>query len=115
MGPGQGQSNIRYFKTKPAAPNYPVVHTVSKTNTTLHLAWYPILDNDLIEQYRVDVFIARDNHQDLDMRNYCTDPRIDKHVSHAVQLPTSQSATYQSCNAEYETWQIHHPDSVSFN
>lgn len=108
----QGQSNIEYFKTKADQPNYPSVETMSKTNTSLTLMWSPTFDNELIEYYQMDMFIQPDEHEFLDSRNYCLNPRVDMHVSVGVEVNEDPSSVYQSCSAEFENWKIENPDAV---
>lgn len=112
FGVSQGQSNIEYFTTEADAPTYPEVLTLSKTNVSLTLAWSPMNDNELIEYYKVDVFIQPDEHGFIDSRNYCFEPKIDTHVSVGVELNENPTAVYKSCNAEYENWRISHPDAI---
>lgn len=88
----QGQSNIRYFRTKPDVPTAPIVETASKTNSSITIEWYPaVTKKELIEYYKVDVFIQPDDHRVLDSRNYCLHPREDRQSSIGVEM-TSQSA-----------------------
>lgn len=108
----QGQSNIIYFSTKADQPNYPSVETISKTNTSLTLSWGPMNDDELIDYYKMDMFIQPDEHEFLDSRNYCLNPRVDMHVTVGIEVSESPTSVYQSCNAEFENWKISHPDSV---
>lgn len=110
LGVSQGLSNIQYFQTFADVPTCPFVETLSKTSSSLTLAWTPTDDNDLIESYKVDVFIQPDEHQLLDQRNYCKYPRIDTHVSVGVEVPSTTTA-YQNCSTEFENWKIANPDS----
>lgn len=112
FGISQGQSSIKYFTTKPNIPTFPDVETMSKTNVSLTLTWSPIIENDLIDYYKVDVFIQPDEHAFLDLRDYCLHPRVEMHVSIGVEVNVSPSTIYQSCNAEFENWKINHPDAV---
>lgn len=110
---GQGQSNIEYFTTEPDQPNFPYVETIAKTNVSLTLAWGPTMDNELIEYYKMDMFIQPDDHEFLDSRNYCLDKRVDVHVNVGVeQVTENPAAMFESCNAEFENWKINHPDAV---
>lgn len=85
----QGQSNIRYFQTEPDLPTAPIVETVSKTDTGIFIQWYPaVLDKELIEYYKVDVFVQPDDHKVLDSRDYCLNPREDKQISVGVEVPS---------------------------
>lgn len=89
----QGQSNIRYFQTDPDFPTRPIVETVSKTNTSIFIQWYPtVADRELIEFYKVDVFVQPDDHNVLSSRDYCQHPREDRQSSMGVEV-TSQAAT----------------------
>ncbi|XP_031617136.1 insulin-like receptor [Contarinia nasturtii] len=110
LGVSQGLSNILYFQTTAEAPTYPVVETQKKTSTSITLTWQPMFDNEWIEYYKCDIFIQKDEHELLDTRDYCENPRVDMHVSIGVEI--SPSAMYQSCNAEFEDWKIANPDSV---
>ncbi|XP_055296266.1 insulin-like receptor [Sitodiplosis mosellana] len=110
IGVSQGLSNIKYFRTFADVPTYPYVETLSKTNTSITLAWSPTNDNELIEWYKVDVFIQPDDHELLDQRDYCTNPRIDTHVSVGVEV--SSPNLYQNCSTEFENWKIANPESV---
>lgn len=109
LGISQGLSNIVYFQTKADAPTFPIVETLSKTNTSITLSWSPTNDNELIEWYKVDVFIQPDEHEVLDKRDYCLNPRIDTHISVGVEV--SPSVVLQSCSAEFENWKIANPES----
>lgn len=106
----QGLSNIQYFRTKAEAPTMPIVETLSKTDTSITLTWSPTDDNDLIEWYKVDMFIQPDEHDVLDSRDYCLNPRIETHVS--VGIEVSPSTIYQSCNTEFENFKIANPNSI---
>lgn len=57
----QGQSNIIYFTTKADQPTCPLVETLSKTNTSISLNWYPIVEyKEEITMYKVDIFVQPD-------------------------------------------------------
>lgn len=110
LGISQGLSNIEYFQTLADTPTFPFVETLSKTNTSLTLAWSPTNDYELIEWYKVDIFIQPEEHELLDQRDYCINPRIDTHVSVGVEV---QSTTiYQNCSTEFENWKIANPESI---
>lgn len=91
----QGQSNIRYFQTEPDIPTAPIVETVSKTNTSIFIQWYPaVTDRELIEYYKVEVFVQPDDHNVLSSRDYCQHPREDRQSSMGVEV-TSPAATIE--------------------
>lgn len=61
----------------------------------------------------MDVFIQPDEHEFLDSRDYCQDPRVDAHATSInVEISESPAAVYQSCNNEFENWKINHPDAI---
>lgn len=99
----QGQSNIRYFQTDPDIPTAPIVDAVSKTNTSIYIEWYPaVADKELIEYWKVDVFMQPDDHKVLDSRDYCLHPREDRQPSMGVEV-TSQAATTNEKNCTYKS------------
>lgn len=106
----QGQSEIKYFKTKYDIPTYPNVETYSKTSNTITLNWFPIASEpEKVDYYKVDIFRQPDEHSFLDTRNYCTEPRVDVHVSRGVEI-ASETKT-PACAAEFEQWRKSHYDS----
>lgn len=106
----QGQSEIKYFKTKYDIPTYPIVETYSKTSDTITLNWFPIaIEPEKIDHYKVDVFRQPDEHSFLDARNYCDEPRVDVHVSRGIE--TASDTKTPECAAEYEQWRKSHYDS----
>lgn len=96
----QGQSNIRYFQTEPDVPTAPIVETVSKTNTSISIQWYPaVADKELIEYYKVDVFVQPDYmyREVLDSRDYCLHPREDRQSSVGVEVTSQASLNEKNC------------------
>lgn len=94
----QGQSNIRYFQTEPDIPTAPIVETVSKTNTSIFIQWYPaVADRELIEYYKVDVFVQPDDHNVLNSRDYCQHPREDRQSSIGVEVTSQASPSEKNC------------------
>lgn len=106
---GQGQSNIEYFVTDADVPNSPQVQTISKSYNSLTLGWHPLLDNELIDFYRVDYFIQPDEHDFLDSRDYCVQPRIE--INLGIEMSDGPSSPkQQNCKDAYENWRIRNPD-----
>lgn len=105
---GQGQSNIEYFTTEAAVPYRPEVRTLSKTHNSLTFVWHPLEDNELIEFYRVDYFIQPEEHDFLDSRDYCLNPRVEINVG--IETSDTSSTMLQSCTAEYENWRLQNPN-----
>lgn len=94
----QGQSNIRYFRTEPDIPTAPIVDTVSKTNTSISIEWYPaVADKEFIEYYKVDVFVQPDEHSVLDSRDYCLHPREDRQSSMGVEVTSQSTSNEKNC------------------
>lgn len=108
----QGLSNIEYFVTTADVPSYPFVETLSKTNTSITLSWTPIDDNEVIDIYLVDIFIQPDEHEVLDTRDYCLNPKVETHETVGIQV-SSIEVTYQNCNQEFEKWKMANPDSIN--
>lgn len=106
---GQGQSNIEYFITEADVPSPPQVRTLSKTHNSLTLAWHPLISNERIDFYRVDYFIQPEEHEFLDSRDYCLNPRVEINVG--IETNGYPSTMQQSCNAEYENWRLNHPNA----
>lgn len=77
--------------------------TLSKSHDSLTLVWHSIVDNQLIEYYKVDYFVQPDEHDFLDSRDYCVNPRIEVNVGIESETP---SAAQQTCNTEYEHWRL---------
>lgn len=105
---GQGQSNIEYFTTEAAVPYRPEVRTLSKTHNSLTLGWHPLEDNELINSYRVDYFIQPEEHDFLDSRDYCLNPRVEINVG--IETSDTSSTMLQTCTAEYENWRLQNPN-----
>lgn len=94
----QGQSNIRYFQTEPDIPTAPIVETVSKTNTSIFIEWYPaVTGKEFIEYYKVDVFVQPDDHNVLDSRDYCLYPREDRQSSMGVEVTSPAATNDKNC------------------
>lgn len=107
----QGQSNIKYFQTNFDVPTYPKVETLSKTNTSITLNWFPITNEpERIDFYKVDVFRQPDEHSFLDSRNYCVHPRVDVHISLGVEI--SEASMSPGCVADYAKWRKSHFTSL---
>lgn len=106
----QGQSDIKYFKTEADVPTMPFVQTHSKSHNSLTLIWQPFFDNELIDYYRVDYFIQPDEHDVLDARDYCENPRVEFNtaIEPSDQRPTLDAML--SCKAEYEHWRLRNLD-----
>lgn len=114
MNVSQGQSNIKYFTTKPDTPTCPIVETLSKTNQSITLNWYPaIYEREEITSYKVDIFIQPE-HDYLNSRDYCAFPRVDPiHVSVGVEVGDGSGGTFtQTCAKDYDDWRVYHPDSM---
>lgn len=106
----QGQSEIKYFKTKYDIPTYPKVETYSKTSNTITLNWFPIAtEPEKVDYYRVDIFRQPDEHSFLNSRNYCDEPRVDVRVSHGIEMASETQKS--GCAAEFEQWRKSHYDS----
>lgn len=106
----QGQSEIKYFKTKYSIPTCPEVETFSKTSNTITLNWFPIAtEPEKVDYYKVEILRQPDDQSFLDARNYCDEPRLDVHVSHGVQTPSDTNTL--GCAAEFEQWRKSHYDS----
>lgn len=106
----QGQSNIEYFETEADVPTQSFVQTHSKSHDSLTLVWRPIFDNELIEYYRLDYFIQPDEHDVLDARDYCQNPRVETNT--AIEANEQRPSSEQSCKAEYEHWRLRNPHVV---
>lgn len=103
----QGQSDIKYFQTEADVPTMPFVQTHSKSHDSLTLVWQPFFVNELIEYYRMDYFIQPDEHDVLDARDFCQNPRIE--VNTAIDSNDQRSSASDpvlSCKAEYEHWRL---------
>lgn len=58
-------------------PKPPIVRTRDKTNITLTLEWNPSHpENDLVQKYFIDVYELADDVDEIDKRNYCTNPKV---------------------------------------
>lgn len=107
----QGQSDIKYFKTEADVPTMPFVQTHSKSHDSLTLIWQPFFQNELIEYYRMDYFIQPDEHDVLDARNFCENPRVEVNTAiEASDQRPSASDPKLSCKTEYEHWRLRNLD-----
>lgn len=106
----QGQSEIKYFKTKYDIPTYPKVETYSKTSNNITLNWFPMTSEpEKVDYYKVDIYRQPDEHSLLDARNYCDEPRVDVHISHGD--ATASEKPKLGCAAEFEQWHKIHYNS----
>lgn len=109
----QGQSNIIYFTTKPDIPTCPIVETLKKTNNSITLYWHPaVSEKEFITKYRVDIFIQPDEHDFLDSRDYCKQPKIYVNVNVGVEVNENQALSSVQCMIEYKNWRNRNPDVV---
>lgn len=95
----QGQSEIKYFKTKPNVPSTPEVETVAKTNNSITIRWSSAAEREHIEYYKLILFIQRDDRAFLDTRNYCHNPRKDVHVSIGTEVKHPND-THTNCTID---------------
>lgn len=109
LGVSQGQSNIEYFTTSADVPSPPWVQTLTKTHDSITLAWHSIYDTERVDYFKMDLFIQPDEHEVLDSRDYCLDPRIEITMAEEAPSQTSQ-LVYERCRTEYETWKINNPN-----
>lgn len=107
----QGQSDIKYFRTEADVPTMPFVQTHSKSHDSLTLIWQPFFANERIEYYSLDYFIQPDEHDVLDARDYCKNPRVESNtaIEPSDQRP-SPSDPALNCKAEYEHWRLRNLD-----
>lgn len=107
----QGQSDIKYFRTEADVPSMPFVQTLSKSHDSLTLIWQPFFVNERIEYYRLDYFIQPEEHDVLDERDYCENPRVEFNtaIEPSDQRP-SPSDPKLNCKAEYERWRLRNLD-----
>lgn len=72
----QGQSELKYFKTLPDRPRPPIVRTKDKSNVTVTLEWIPSTpEHELVQKYFIDVYVLKDDVNEIDKRNYCRNPK----------------------------------------
>lgn len=109
----QGQSNVIYFTTQPNIPTCPIVETMKKTNHSITLYWHPaVSEKEFITKYRVDIFIQPDEHDFLDSRDYCKQPKINVKVNVGVEVNEHQALSSAQCMIEYKNWRNRNPDVV---
>lgn len=73
----QGQSDIKYFHTQSHPPLQPFVKTLTKSNDSITLTWYLSSRDDRpkIDYYIINVYVLPDTAEQLDRRNYCSEPK----------------------------------------
>ncbi|PSN49106.1 hypothetical protein C0J52_13639 [Blattella germanica] len=96
-----GQSNIKYFRTRPDRPSVPKeIRAVSNSSSDIILQWLPPeYPNGILSHYLISGKWMKDDQRYLDQRNYCKFPL--EHIPNPdVQITpssTSESVAAHAC------------------
>lgn len=107
----RGQSIIKYFKTFPNTPAFPVVETEHKSHDSITLNWFPYtLSRDIVTYYRLHVYIVAHDPLMVEYRNYCLEPHENVHTTTSFAVKTPKPV--KSCQEEYDEWSSRHGESI---